>query len=98
MLKDINKDTVDWKQNFSEDMLEPIVLPARLPQLLINGTTGIAVGMACSFAPNNLGKIVQTIEAYIKDNNITHEELLEISGGPDFPTGDRKSTRLNSSH
>ena len=87
MLKDIEKDTVDWKLNFSEDKLEPVVLPARLPQLLINGTTGIAVGMACSFAPNNLGATVKAIEEYIKNNNITHEELLEIVGGPDFPTG-----------
>jgi len=87
MLKDIEKNTVDWKPNFSEDKLEPVVLPARLPQLLINGTTGIAVGMACSFAPHNLGTIVKAIEAYIKNNNITHEELLEIVGGPDFPTG-----------
>ena len=87
MLKDIEKNTVDWKPNFSEDKLEPVVLPARLPQLLINGTTGIAVGMACSFAPHNLGAIVKAIEEYIKNNNITHEELLEIVGGPDFPTG-----------
>ena len=87
MLKDIEKNTVDWKPNFSEDKLEPVVLPARLPQLLINGTTGIAVGMACSFAPHNLGAIVKAIEEYIKNDNITHEELLEIVGGPDFPTG-----------
>ena len=87
MLKDIDKETVDWKDNFAEDRLEPVVLPARLPQLLINGTTGIAVGMACSFVPHNLGRTVNAIEAYIGNNQITHKELLDIVGGPDFPTG-----------
>ena len=87
MLKDIGKETVDWKQNFSESKMEPIVLPARLPQLLVNGTTGIAVGMACSFAPHNLGMTVNAIEKFIENKDITHEELLETVGGPDFPTG-----------
>ena len=87
MLKDIGKETVDWKQNFSESKMEPIVLPARLPQLLVNGTTGIAVGMACSFAPHNLGMTVNAIEKFIENRDITHEELLETVGGPDFPTG-----------
>lgn len=87
MLRDIKKDTVDFKPNFSEDELEPVVLPARIPHLLVNGTTGIAVGMACSFPSHNLYSMINAILKYIDNNEITIEELFEIIEGPDFPTG-----------
>lgn len=87
MIRDIKKNTVNFKPNFSEDKMEPIVLPSRLPNLIINGTTGIAVGMACSFAPHNLTDTFNAIVAYVNNNEITHKELLDIVTGPDFPTG-----------
>ena len=87
MTRDLKKDTVDWKLNFSEDLYEPIVLPSRFPNLLVNGSTGIAVGMACSFAPHNLTEIVDAIVAYLKDSEISDLDLFNIIGGPDFPTG-----------
>jgi len=87
MVRDINKDTVDWKLNFSESRKEPIVLPSRYPNLLVNGATGIAVGMACSFAPHNLYNVIDCVTAYIENPKITNKELFEILGGPDFPTG-----------
>ena len=87
MVRDIKKNTVDFVPNFSEEYTEPEVLPARVPNLLLNGTTGIAVGMACSFAPHNLTDIEKAIEAYVANPDITNEELVEIIKGPDFPTG-----------
>ena len=87
ILLDIDEGTVDWKKNFSETQLEPVVLPSRLPNLLVNGSTGIAVGMAASFVPGNLKEIVASIEATMKNPDISIEDLLKISGGPDFPTG-----------
>lgn len=87
MTRDIEKETIDWKTNFSEDLEEPIVLPSRFPNLLVNGAIGIAVGMACSFAPHNLNETVESITAYINNNQITNKELFDILQGPDFPTG-----------
>ena len=92
MLADINKDTVDFQPNFDETEREPVVLPARYPNLLVNGTSGIAVGMATNIPPHNLreviGAVVKIIDNIIEENrDTTIEELLEIVKGPDFPTG-----------
>lgn len=87
MLRDINKDTVDFQPNFDEEEIEPKVLPARFPNLLVNGSSGIAVGMATNMAPHNLGEVIDGCVAYIEDNDITIEGLMEHIKGPDFPTG-----------
>ncbi len=87
MLTDIDKDTIDWSLNFDETKKEPTVLPSKLPNLLVNGTSGIAVGMATNMAPHNLNEIVDGINAYIDNPDITVEELIKYIPGPDFPTG-----------
>ncbi|MDC7289233.1 DNA gyrase subunit A [Blautia schinkii] len=92
MLADINKDTVDFQPNFDETEREPVVLPSRFPNLLVNGTSGIAVGMATNIPPHNLreviGAVIKIIDNIIEENRDTSmEELLEIVKGPDFPTG-----------
>ena len=91
MLSDINKDTVDFDPNFDETEKEPAILPARFPNLLVNGTTGIAVGMATNIPPHNLretiGAVVRIIDNKIEEKETTIEELLEIVKGPDVPTG-----------
>ncbi len=92
MLADINKNTVDFMPNFDETEKEPVVLPARYPNLLVNGTTGIAVGMATNIPPHNLGEVVSAVVKMIdnrveEDRETSIEELLEIVKGPDFPTG-----------
>ena len=92
MLADINKDTVDFQPNFDETEREPVVLPARFPNLLVNGTTGIAVGMATNIPPHNLREIINAVVKIIdniveEDRETAMEELLEIVKGPDFPTG-----------
>jgi DNA gyrase subunit A len=87
MLQDLNKETVDFIPNFDESLKEPVVLPAAVPNLLINGTSGIAVGMATNMAPHNLREICAAICAYIDDHNISVEELMQHIAGPDFPTG-----------
>lgn len=91
MLADINKDTVDFVPNFDETEKEPVVLPSRFPNLLVNGTTGIAVGMATNIPPHNLREtiaaVVRIIDNQIEDKNTEMEELLSIVKGPDFPTG-----------
>ncbi len=91
MLSDINKDTVDFDPNFDETEKEPSILPARFPNLLVNGTTGIAVGMATNIPPHNLretiGAVVRIIDNKIEEKETTIDELLEIVKGPDFPTG-----------
>ncbi len=86
-LSDIDKNTVDFQLNFDDTIEEPSVLPTRIPMLLVNGTSGIAVGMATNMAPHNLGEVVDAIVAYIKDNDITTEELMQHVKAPDFPTG-----------
>lgn len=87
VLKDLDKDTVDFMPNFDESLKEPTVLPTRIPQLLVNGSSGIAVGMATNMAPHNLGEVIDAICAYIDNRNITVDELMEYVKGPDFPTG-----------
>ncbi|MCB0427625.1 MAG: DNA gyrase subunit A [Mangrovimonas sp.] len=87
MLADIEKDTVDHKLNFSDEYKEPTVLPTRIPTLLVNGASGIAVGMATNMPPHNLGEVVDGIIAYIDNNGIEIEELITHVKAPDFPTG-----------
>lgn len=87
LLNDINKNTVDFQPNFDDSLQEPTVLPAALPNLLLNGASGIAVGMATNMPPHNLVEIVEGIEAYIDDNDIDVSGLMQYIKAPDFPTG-----------
>ncbi|MHB2154288.1 DNA gyrase subunit A [Calditrichota bacterium GD2] len=87
LLTDINKNTVDFVRNFDETLEEPVVLPARLPNLLINGASGIAVGMATNIPPHNLGEVVAAIKAVIDNPEIEITEIMQYLKGPDFPTG-----------
>ena len=87
LLEDIDKDTIDLRKNFDDSLDEPIVLPAKLPNLLLNGATGIAVGMATNIPPHNLGEVVDGILALIDNKEITPVQLMEYIKGPDFPTG-----------
>ncbi len=87
LLIDINKETVDFQLNFDDTLKEPVVLPAKIPALLLNGASGIAVGMATNMAPHNLGEVIGGITAYIDNNDITIPELMEHIIAPDFPTG-----------
>ena len=87
LLADLKKDTVDFQPNFDDSLNEPSVLPAKIPNLLINGSSGIAVGMATNMAPHNLSEVIDGIIAYIEDRDITIEGLMEYVKGPDFPTG-----------
>ena len=87
MLADLEKDTVDFQNNFDDSLKEPTVLPAKIPNLLLNGASGIAVGMATNMPPHNLSEVVDGIIAYIDNRDITVEELMNYIKGPDFPTG-----------
>ena len=87
MLEDIEKETVDYQLNFDDSLKEPMVLPTRIPQLLVNGSSGIAVGMATNMMPHNLSEVVDGCIAYIDNKEITCEELIKYVKGPDFPTG-----------
>ncbi|HEU0036288.1 MAG TPA: DNA gyrase subunit A [Kofleriaceae bacterium] len=87
LLADIDKETVDWQPNYDDKELEPTVLPTKVPNLLVNGASGIAVGMATNIPPHNLGEIVDALLALIENPAITIEELNQIVPGPDFPTG-----------
>lgn len=87
LLTDIDKDTVDFQPNYDEKELEPVVLPARIPNLLVNGAGGIAVGMATNIPPHNLGEVIDGAVALLDDPNMGDETLLDIVPGPDFPTG-----------
>ncbi|MDD3271405.1 MAG: DNA gyrase subunit A [Syntrophomonadaceae bacterium] len=86
MLQDIEKDTVDWRPNYDDSRQEPQVLPARIPNLLINGSAGIAVGMATNMPPHNLGEVVEGLELLIDNPEVSLEELMEKIPGPDLPT------------
>lgn len=86
-LADLDKDVVDFIPNFDETEREPAVLPVKLPNLLVNGSEGIAVGMATSIPPHNLGEVIDATKAYMLDQNVTTEELMRYVKGPDFPTG-----------
>ena len=87
MLTDIEKNTVDFMPNFDDRLQEPTVLPAKIPTLLINGSSGIAVGMATNIPPHNLTEVINGIIKIIDDDNVTDEQLMQIIKGPDFPTG-----------
>jgi len=87
MLADINKDTIDFQSNFDDSLEEPTVLPAKIPNLLVNGASGIAVGMATNMAPHNLGEVIDGIIQYIENKDITIAELMHWVKAPDFPTG-----------
>ena len=87
MLEDLDKETVDFRPNFDDSLTEPTVMPTKIPNLLINGASGIAVGMATNMAPHNLTEVIDGIIAYVDNKDIEAEELLEYVKGPDFPTG-----------
>ncbi|MCA1940022.1 MAG: DNA gyrase subunit A [Caenispirillum bisanense] len=87
LLDDIDKETVDFQANYDESSWEPIVLPARFPNLLVNGAGGIAVGMATNIPPHNLGEVIDALCAMIDNPDVTEDEILEMVPGPDFPTG-----------
>ena len=87
MLTDIEKNTVDFMPNFDDRLQEPVVLPAKIPALLVNGSSGIAVGMATNIPPHNLTEVINGIIKIIDDDNVTDEQLMQIIKGPDFPTG-----------
>ncbi|MGC9307532.1 MAG: DNA gyrase subunit A [Thermoplasmatota archaeon] len=86
MLRDIDKETVEWRDNFDGTLQEPVILPAVLPNLLINGASGIAVGMATNMPPHNLNEVVDALQAYLEDPDIEVVDLMEHLQGPDFPT------------
>ena len=87
MIRDINKETVNFSPNFDETEKEPDILPSRFPNILVNGTMGIAVGMATNIPPHNLGEVIDGCVAYIDNHEITTDELMQYIKGPDFPTG-----------
>lgn len=87
MLEDIDKETIDFQLNFDDSLEEPTVLPTRVPQLLVNGSSGIAVGMATNMLPHNLSEVIDGCTAYIENNDITIDELMKHVKAPDFPTG-----------
>ncbi|MBQ9808435.1 MAG: DNA gyrase subunit A [Ruminococcus sp.] len=87
MLTDINKETVDFMSNYDDRLKEPVVLPSRFPNLLVNGSVGIAVGMATNIPPHNLGEVIDALQLLIDDPDCTLEQLMEHIKGPDFPTG-----------
>ena len=87
MLRDINKNTVDFADNYDANEREPLVLPARFPNLLVNGATGIAVGMATNIPPHNLGETIDAVKLVMDNPEVTTKELMEVLPGPDFPTG-----------
>lgn len=87
LLRDINKDTIDYQDNYDGEEKEPVVLPARFPNLIVNGTTGIAVGMATNIPPHQLGEVIDAVLAISRDPDLSTQELMEIIPGPDFPTG-----------
>ena len=87
MLKDINKDTIDYQENYSQEEKEPVVLPARFPNLLVNGTSGIAVGMATNIPPHNLGEVIDAVVLLMKNPDAIISEIMDVLPGPDFPTG-----------
>src|SRR5690606_5969000 len=86
LVRDINKDTIDFQDNYDGSEKEPVVLPARFPNLLVNGASGIAVGMATNIPPHHLGEVIDGLLALSRNPDISVSELMEIIPGPDFPT------------
>lgn len=87
MMDDLYKETVDFEPNFDNTLVEPKVMPTRIPNLLVNGASGIAVGMATNMPPHNLSEVIDACDAYIDNPEITVEELMDFVKAPDFPTG-----------
>lgn len=87
LLRDLDKETVDWQPNYDESLREPKVLPSRFPNLLVNGSQGIAVGMATNIPPHNLGEVIDATNLMMENPEVTTEELMKVMPGPDFPTG-----------
>ena len=87
MMQDLYKETVDFEPNFDNTLMEPKVMPTRIPNLLVNGASGIAVGMATNMPPHNLSEVIDACEAYLDNKDVTVEELMEYVKAPDFPTG-----------
>src|SRR5688500_6332490 len=87
LIADIDKETVDWQPNYDDKELEPTVLPTKAPNLLVNGASGIAVGMANSIPPHNLGEVIDAVLALIANPQVHDDELIKLVPGPDFPTG-----------
>ena len=87
MLTDINKTTVDFQSNYDDRLKEPVVLPSRFPNLLCNGSVGIAVGMATNIPPHNLHEVIEGMKTVMKNPDCTLDELMQSIKGPDFPTG-----------
>lgn len=87
MLRDINKETIDWQRNYDDTENEPVVLPARIPNLLVNGANGIAVGMTTNIPPHNLSEVIAGLHMLMKNPDVTTKELMQAIPGPDFPTG-----------
>lgn len=94
MLRDLDKETIDWYPNFDDTLSQPTVLPARFPNLLVNGSDGIAVGMATNIPPHNLGEVISAVEALIDDPDISVDELMNYVPAPDYPTGGRIMGRM----
>ena len=94
MLRDLNKNTVDFQDNYDGSEREPIVLPSRIPNLLVNGATGIAVGMATNIPPHNLAETIDAVKLMMDNPEVTTRELMEVLPGPDFPTGNLVFTVL----
>ncbi|WP_284691269.1 DNA gyrase subunit A, partial [Lactobacillus jensenii] len=87
MLRDINKNTIDWQRNYDDTENEPLVLPARIPSLLVNGASGIAVGMTTNIPPHNLSEVISGLHLLMKNPDATTMDLMKVIPGPDFPTG-----------
>ncbi len=98
MLRDIDRNTVDFGDNYDATEREPLVLPSRFPNLLVNGTTGIAVGMATNIPPHNLGEVIDGVIEVIHNPEITSEELMQFIQGPDFPTGGQILGQIGRAH
>ena len=98
LLADIDKETVDMRPNFDESLMEPVVLPTRIPNLLVNGSTGIAVGMATNIPPHNLSEVIDGTIHLIDHPEATNRDLMQFIKGPDFPTGAKVRGQRNNSH
>ena len=86
MLRDLDKETVDWQPNYDDSLKEPQVLPTKIPNLLVNGSAGIAVGMATNIPPHNLKEVCLSLKALLQDSSLSIDDIVKIMPGPDFPT------------